>query len=115
MKVENAILTDIFDIFNATINSNAQNALKRTINNKLQSVAAIKNQQQIIKCFIANFNLFTNYHYPILHYREVFFMIEQSNFGSILDQPKPLKALKSNANKFQTTKGKAAQLIIFLH
>lgn len=115
MKVENAILTDIFDVFNATINSSAQNALKRTINNKLQSVAAIKNQQQIIKCFIANFNLFTNYHYPILHYREVFFMIEQSNFGSILDQSKPLKALKSNDNKFQTTKGKAAQLIIFLH
>lgn len=114
MKIENDIITDVFDVFNATLNINAQNALKRIINNKLQSVEALKKQQQIIKCFIANFHLFTNYHYPILHYREVFFMIEQSNFGSILDQPKPLKILKSD-KKFQITKGKASQLIIFLH
>lgn len=114
MKIENDIITDIFDVFNATLNINAQNALKRTIKNKLQNVEALKNQQQIIKSFIANFHLFTNYHYPILHYREVFFMIEQSNFGSILDQSKPLKTLKSD-KKFQITKGKASQLIIFLH
>lgn len=114
MKIENAIITDIFDVFNATLNNNAQNALKRTINNKLQSVIAVKNQQQIIKCFLANFNLFANYNYPILHYREVFFMIEQSNFGSILEQPNPLKTLKSD-KKFQQIKGKATQLIIFLH
>ena len=68
----------------------------------MQNVEALKNQQQIIKSFIANFHLFTNYHYPILHYREVFFMIEQSNFGSILDRPKPLKTLKSD-KKFQPT------------
>ena len=114
MKIENAIITDIFDVFNATLNNNAQNALKRTINHKLQSVIAVKNQQQIIKCFLANFNLFANYNYPILHYREVFFMIEQSNFGSILEQPNPLKTLKSD-KKFQQIKGKATQLIIFLH
>ncbi len=114
MKIENTIVTDIFDVFNATLNSNAQNALKSTINNKLQSVTAVKKQQQILKCFLANFNLFANYKYPILHYREVFFMIEQSNFGSILDQPNPLKILKSD-KKFQPIKGKASQLIIFLH
>jgi len=55
MKIENDIIIDIFHVFNATLNINAQNALKRTIKNKLQNVEALKNQQQIIKSLLLIF------------------------------------------------------------
>ena len=106
MKIEVAIIEDLFDIFNNTLNSNAQNALKRILTTKLTNIGAIKSQQQIVKCFIENNPLFMDYQYPILHFREVFLMIEQTNFNQIISQKNPIKTLKSNKRLLQTTKGK---------
>src|SRR5690606_20241470 len=58
---------------------------------------------------------FSDYNYPVLHYREVFLMIEQVNFIQILGHKNPLKTLKNNKRQFQTIKGKTIQLIIFFH
>lgn len=115
MKIEVAIIEDLFDIFNNTLNINAQNALKRILTTKLTNISAIKSQQQIVKCFIENNPLFMDYQYPILHFREVFLMIEQTNFNQIIAQKNPIKTLKSNKRILQTTKGKTTQLIFFLH
>src|SRR5690606_38325755 len=80
MKIELTILQDIYDLFNDTINQNAHNALRRILTDKQDNITAIRNRQQVIKCFIDNYGLFSDYHYPVLHYREVFLMIETDNF-----------------------------------
>src|SRR5690606_32339883 len=115
MKIEPTILQDIYDLFNDTINQNAHNALRRILTDKQDNITAILNRQQVIKCFIDNYGLFSDYHYPVLHYREVFLMIETDNFIQILSQKNPTKTLKNNKRHYQTIKGKTIQLVLFFH
>src|SRR5690606_40735000 len=104
-----------YDLFNDTINQNAHNALRRILTDKQDNITAIRNRQQVIKCFIDNYGLFSDYHYPVLHYREVFLMIETDNFIQVLSQKNPTKTLKNNKRHYQTIKGKTIQLVLFFH
>lgn len=113
MKIEQPIITSVFNLFNKTLNSNARKSLHKIIHNKLDSKEALLERQHILQCFIKNETLFKNYRYSILDQREVFINLEQGIFNQITSYPNPLKSLKNNKKLGQDLKGKTIQFIRF--
>ncbi|MBA5792265.1 hypothetical protein H1R17_07885 [Flavobacterium sp. xlx-214] len=113
LKIDIGLIKDALDIFDVTLNVSAKNSLQSIFKTKLSSNEAIQERQQILKCFRINYVLFKQYHYPLIHQREVFLNLEQNKFTNILSFENPLKKLNSNKQLAQDLKGKAIQFIHF--
>lgn len=108
------IATEIFNLFNYTLNEDAKTAVKKLVTTPLASRVAITERQEILKGFMANGILFDTYSYSKIDYREAFMFLAGFNEEELLPKHIKLK-LFINQDKFKEYRSKCVQLVLLLH
>jgi len=80
---------DIINLFNYTLNDNAKYKVKLLMSKPLQNKEAVNLRQHILKGFISNIAIFTNYAYSKIDFREVDLFLQNFTAGNYL--PKFIK------------------------
>lgn len=105
---------DILNLFNYTLNDNAKYKVKVLMKKPLQNKEAINLRQHILKGFISNIGLFTNYSYSKIDFREVDLFLQNFSSGNYL--PKFIKyRLWFSKQRYYVYRGHCVQLILLYY
>lgn len=108
------INSDIINLFDYTINDDAKVSLKKLLVTPLLSKEAIIERQEILKGFQANIEVFHNYSYSKIDFREVNYFLEK--FDKDLYLPKRIKLkLQLYKSKHYEYRSKCVQIIMLYY
>lgn len=108
------INSDIINLFDYTLNDDARISLKKLLATPLSSKEEIIERQDILKGFQANLNIFHNYSYSKIDFREVNYFLE--TFDKDIYLPKGIKLkLSLYKSKHHEYQSKCVQLIMLYH
>jgi len=106
--------SDILNLFNYTLNDNAKYKVKLLMAKPLQNEDAVKQRQHILKGFISNIALFTNYAYSKIDFREVDLFLQNFTTGNYL--PKFIKyRLWVSKQRYYVYRAHCVQLILLYY
>lgn len=105
---------DILNLFNYTLNDNAKYKVKLLMAKPLQNKEEVNMRQEILKGFISNSTIFTNYSYSKIDFREVDLFLQ--NFQGANYLPKFIKyRLRFSKQLYFVYRAHCIQLILLYH
>lgn len=105
------INTEIFSLFNFTLNEDSKVRVKEMITRIPETEQEIIHRQNILKGFVANINIFESYSYSKIDYREVYHFMQHYTDKVFLPKRLKLKLLFSK-RKFHLFRGNCVQTIL---
>lgn len=115
MEIKDLNLEDgIINLFNFTLNDDSKAMLRKLLLTPLPSKESALERQHILKGFLANINLYENYSYSKIDFREALTFLDTFTDKEYL--PKRLKwRLRLSRHRFYRYRSKCIQLILLLH
>ena len=108
------LTTDIFELYNYTLNEDAREKLKSLLAKPLATKEEIFERQNILKGFLANMSVFDTYSYSRIDFRQVYIYIK--TFVEEEQLPKRMKLkLRFSKIKRYRYRGQCIQLVLLYH